>query len=330
VQASNFDHVEWRIQEMSLNTHIWESRLLSLAHEALPATVLTAPKTTFDASLIIRAYAYCKSLTTKHSRSFYLASAFLPEEKRQAVRALYAFCRISDDLVDEATGNAHEALVAWRKRILSARPAHDDLVALAWADAQARYLIPSRYAEQLIEGVERDLHQTRYQTFSELTTYAYGVASTVGLMSMHIIGFSGPEAIPYAVKLGVALQMTNILRDVGEDWEAGRVYLPAEELAAFGLSEADLAAGQVDDRWRAFMHFQIARNRQLYAEAWPGIALLKPDGRFAIAAAARLYQAILADIEAHNYDVFNRRAHLSTWDKLKMLPQIWWQSRKVT
>jgi 15-cis-phytoene synthase len=315
---------------MSLNTHTWESRLLTLAYEALPTATPTSPETTFDKSMRIRAYAYCKALTAKHSRSFYLASFFLPEEKRQAVWALYAFCRISDDIVDEATSDSYKALAAWRRRILSAKAARNDLVALAWVDTKARYQIPHRYAEQLIEGVGRDFHQTRYETFSDLATYAYGVASTVGLMTMHIIGFAGPGAIAYAVKLGVALQMTNILRDVGEDWRAGRLYLPAEELAAFGLSEADMAAGQVDNRWRAFMRLQITRNRQLYAEAWPGINLLDPDGRLAIAVAARLYEAILADIELHDYDVFNRRAHLGTWDKLKMLPQIWWQSRQVS
>jgi phytoene synthase len=296
----------------------------------MPAIGPTSPKPTFDMSLTTRAYAYCKALTAKHSRSFYLASSFLPEEKRQAVWALYAFCRISDDIVDEATGDAHEALAAWRRRIWSAKQTRDDLVALAWTDTQARYHIPHRYTEQLIEGIGRDLHQTRYETFSDLATYAYSVASTVGLMSMHIIGFAGPEAIPYAIKLGVALQMTNILRDVGEDWRAGRIYLPAEELAAFGLSEADLAARQVDDRWRAFMRFQLARNRQLYAEAWPGIALLAPDGRLAITAAARLYEAILAAIEAHDYDVFHRRAHVTAWGKLKMLPHIWQQSRQLS
>jgi phytoene synthase len=146
---------------------------------------------------------------------------------------------------------------------------------------------------------------------------------------MHIIGFAGSAAIPYAIKLGVALQLTNILRDVGEDWQAGRVYLPQEELAAFALTEADLAAGQVDARWRAFMQFQIERNRRLYAEAWPGIALLNRDGRFAIAAAAGLYQAILDDIEAHDYDVFNRRAQVSKWGKLSRLPGLWWQSRDL-
>ena len=228
------------------------------------------------------------------------------------------------------TGHAEESLISWRQRILAApKPIEDNLVAVAWADTQLRYRIPHRYTEQLIDGIERDLRQTRYATFTDLATYAYGVASTVGLMSMHITGFSGPEAIPYAVKLGVALQMTNILRDIDEDWRAGRIYLPAEELEAFGLSEADLAERQVDDRWRAFMRFQIERNRQLYREAWPGIAMLDPDGRFAIAAAAQLYQAILEDIEVNDYDIFNCRAYVSTWGKLRMLPGIWWQSKQL-
>jgi len=159
-----------------------------------------------------------------------------------------------------------------------------------------------------------------------LTEYAYGVASTVGLMSMRIVGYRSAAAIPYAIKLGVALQLTNILRDVGEDWRAGRVYLPVEELAAFSLAEADLSRGQVDDRWRAFMRFQIERNRRLYAEAWPGIELLNKDGRFAIAAAGELYRRILDDIEAHDYDVFTRRAHVSTLRKLLGLLNLWWSS----
>jgi len=129
--------------------------------------------------------------------------------------------------------------------------------------------------------------------------------------------------------LGVALQVTNILRDIQEDWEAGRLYLPAEELARFGLSEADIAAGVVDDRWRAFMNFQITRTRDLYREAYSGIALLDATGRFAIAACADLYRAILKDIEKHDHDVFSRRAHVSALGKLSMLPGIYTRSRRV-
>ncbi len=308
--------------------HAWERNLLDLAAEALvhePA----AHDAHFDGDLLANAYAYCDSITAVHSRSFHLASGLLPVSKRQAARALYAFCRVSDDIVDRVADDRPERLDAWRRRATAAHPPADDLVAVAWADARLRYAIPMRYAEQLIDGVARDFRQTRYETFEELTAYCYGVASTVGLMSMHIIGFSGAEALPYAIKLGVALQLTNILRDVGDDWRAGRVYLPQEELAQFGLNEADLAAGVVDDRWRQFMAFQIERNRRLYAESMPGIALLNQEGRFAIGAAADLYRGILTEIERADYDVFNRRAFVNTGRKLRMLPGIWWRSRRA-
>lgn len=311
--------------------YAWELPLLSRAQEVYREAYhsLAAPdgQPAGDGQLRRAAYEHCARLTAVHSRSFHMASALLPPAKRRAARALYAFCRVSDDIVDESREQAAPKLAAWRARVLAPSPAADDLVALAWGDARARYGVPQEYAEQLLDGVGRDLQQQRYETFAELATYCYGVASTVGLMSMHIVGFTGPEAIPYAVKLGVALQLTNILRDVGEDWRAGRLYLPREELAAFGLTEDDLAAGRVDDRWRSFMRFQIRRTRRLYAEAWPGIGLLHADGRLAIAVAAGVYRAILDDIEAHDYDVFRRRAHVTTWGKLRLLPGLWWRSR---
>jgi phytoene synthase len=314
---------------MSLYSHPWERSLLSLAHEAGHSLIPPLAEASRNSTLLKQAYAHCEGITASHSRSFYLASGLLPADKRRAARALYAFCRTSDDIVDHSSGGVEATLSSWRQRVSLSDPPKDDLIAVAWADTRWRYRIPHPYAEQLIDGVARDLQQSRYTTFEELATYAYGVASTVGLMSMHIIGFAGPAAIPYAIKLGVALQMTNILRDVGEDWQADRVYLPQEELAAFELTEADLAAGRVDRRWRAFMQFQIERNRRLYAEAWPGIALLNADGRFAIAAAAGLYRAILDDIEAHDYDVFRRRAHVGGWEKLRRLPGIWWKSLRI-
>jgi 15-cis-phytoene synthase len=304
----------------------WERTLLLLAHEGLAGAVYPLPTRVEDPALLARAYDFCDSLTAHHSRTFYLATRFLPPSKRKAVRALYAFCRISDDLVDCPQDGGDAAWDAWRQQALSAATPGWDLVAVAWADARLRYRIPLRYAEQLLDGIGRDRCQTRYRTFDELAAYAYSVASTVGLMSMHIIGFAGKEAISYAVKLGVALQISNILRDVGEDWRAGRVYLPQEELAAFGLDDSDLGRGCLDHRWRDFMRFQIRRNRLLYAEAVPGIRLLHRDGRFAVAAAADLYGAILTDIEAHGYDVFQRRAHLSAAEKLLRLPAILFRS----
>lgn len=314
---------------MQAQIHPWEATLLTLAHEARTSTQ-TVHDTTFDQDLLQSAYAYCDSVTAEHSKSFYISSALLPAPKRAAVRALYAFCRVTDDIVDRSAEPQSTQLEAWRRKISSNTPPIDDLVAVAWADARRNYRVPWRFAEQLIDGVARDLSQKHYQSFEELAAYSYGVASTVGLMSMHIIGYAGSHAIPYAIKLGVALQVTNILRDVAEDWENGRVYLPADDLARFELSQSDLAGGRVTERWRQFMRYQIERNRRLYREAWPGIALLDRDGRFAIAAAADLYQGILDEIEANDYDVFSQRACLSKWQKLRRLPGIWWSAKRGT
>lgn len=309
----------------------WEYRLLSWAHEASTSPAIDS-QITSEADILNDAYDYCARVTRTNSRTFYMASGWLSEDKRRAVHALYAFCRSTDDLIDETRGlaEAEKVFANWRTRLSHPHPAAHDPVPLAWADAQTRYRIPGGYADQLIAGVTRDVTQKRYHSFAELTEYCYGVASTVGLMSMHIIGFKSQEALPYAVKLGIALQLTNILRDIGEDWQSGRLYLPLDELAHFGLREADVAAARVDDRWRDFMRFQIDRVRRLYAEAKPGIAFLNADGRFAITAAAELYRAILEDIEAHDYDVFHRRAHVGLWGKLSRLPGIWWNSTNST
>jgi phytoene synthase len=146
-------------------------------------------------------------------------------------------------------------------------------------------------------------------------------------MAMHIIGYSDRAAIRYAVKLGVALQLTNILRDIGEDSRRGRIYLPQEDLTRFGYSPDELRRGVINERLRALLDFEIGRANELYAEARAGIRLLSPDGRMAIAAAAELYRGILSKIQANGYDVFQRRAHLSTREKLARLPGLWWQYR---
>ena len=313
---------------MQIQQHTWEQELLSLAYETAEcASNYYLPYLSGDTRQVQQAYAHCSDLTAHHSRSFYIASSLLPADKRRAVRALYAFCRVTDDIVDDNPETAVPELAKWRKTIFANESVSHDLVATAWADARTRYKIPRRYAEQLVDGVARDLEQTRYETFADLATYSYGVASTVGLMSMHVIGYHGPQAIPYAIKLGLALQMTNILRDVAEDWERGRVYLPQDELRSFGLTEEAIANGVVTEEWRQFMRFQIERNRQLYNEAWAGIGMLNRSGRFSISAAAGLYRAILEDIEAHDYDVFSRRSHIGGWGKIRRLPMLWWQSR---
>jgi len=313
---------------MTIYAQNWEHTLLALAVEPLLEKVAHHAQLTLN-PLLDQAYEHCKQITRHYSRTFYMASRLLPKEKQRAVHALYAMCRITDDIVDRAeTADPQATLDDWYQRLSHQKATIHHPVILAWADAKARFSIPQSYVRQLVDGVAQDMHQTRYQTFDDLAKYSYGVASTVGLMAMHITGYTGTDAIPYAVKLGVALQVTNILRDIGEDWRNGRVYLPQEDLHAFGLSDDSLHSGQVTDNWRDFMRFQIDRNRELYAESLPGIGYLNPDGRFAIAAAAELYQAILTDIEANDYDVFTRRARVSTSGKLAQLPSIWWRSRR--
>src|SRR5688500_2665704 len=225
----------------------WESTLYSLAHEATHPAVPRTPVQISDAGVLDQAYARCEAIIAEHGKTFNMASSLLPRPKRRAIRALYAFCRVADNIVDYSDDflDVREAkLAAWRYRSVTASPPHDDLVALAWAETRLLYNIPYRYCEQLIDGVASDLHQHRYESFDELTTYAYSVASTVGLMMLRIIGtapgFTEEDAVPYAIKMGLALQITNILRDVGEDRRAGRVYLPSNELQAWGLCDKDL------------------------------------------------------------------------------------------
>lgn len=308
----------------------WENQLLDLAgHISLPHSPQLLSYLAEEAALH-SAYREAEKITSAHSKSFYLASALLTHEKRTAVRALYAFCRTVDDIVDESAAQDRlTRLGYWRDVVQRGSSPDANLVALAWADTLTRYHIPRHYALQLIDGVARDLSQSRYQTFNDLATYCYGVASTVGLMSMHIVGFKSHEAVPYAIKLGVALQMTNILRDVGADFRNGRIYLPLEELTAYGIREEDIAAGVVTDNWRKFMQYQIERTRHLYKESWVGIKMLEREGQLAIGAASTLYENILEDIEEHDYNVFTRRASLSAWEKIASIPKIWIKVNKV-
>jgi len=304
----------------------WEARLLDLARQAEGQGDWLEAYTGDRASLE-RSYRLCAQLTREHSRTFSLAAALLPAQERRAIHALYAFCRLTDDSVDRAPSGDGARLAAWAEEALSSAPGAHTPELLAWQDTVARYHIPRRYAEQLVAAVAQDLVVRRYESFAQLAEYCYGVASTVGLMAMTIVGYSSARATEPAIKLGVALQLTNILRDVGEDWRAGRLYLPLAELALFGVTEADIergvAGGPITPQWRACMRFQIARARRLYAEGLPGVRWLRQEARFAVRAAGELYQAILAEIERNDYDVFTRRAHVSSLGKLRRVPGIW-------
>ncbi len=269
---------------------------------------------------VANAYATCRAITRQHSKSFFLATRLLPAKKRLAMEALYAFCRTSDDLVDTNTDGG-AALADWIAQITHPAPSNGQPVLVAWADTCERYQLPCDLANELLAGVAMDLSVQRYETFAELWVYCYRVASVVGLLSMRIIGHDlGAEA--YAIRLGIALQLTNILRDIGEDAQRGRIYLPLEDLRRFGLHENDILNGVIDDRFRALMRYEINRAEQLYAASWPGILLLNRDGQMAVAAAALLYRGILRKIAENNFDVFTRRAHLSMTEKLMMLPRI--------
>ncbi len=269
---------------------------------------------------VASAYAICRAITRQHSKSFFLATRLLPAPKRLALEALYAFCRTSDDLVD-TNANGGAALAQWVAQINHPAPLSSQPVLVAWTDTCQRYRLPCDLANELLAGVAMDLSVPRYETFAELWVYCYRVASVVGLLSMRIIGHER-AAEAYAIRLGIALQLTNILRDIGEDAGRGRIYLPLEDLRRFGLSETDILNGVCDDRFRALMQYQIDRAEQLYIASWPGVLLLDRDGQLAVATAALLYRGILQKIIANDFDVFTRRAHLTMTEKLIMLPRI--------
>jgi phytoene synthase len=304
-----------------------DEQLAQLLHLSdLPASSNTDEIPPPPTRTLAEAYAICDQIIRRHSKSFFFSTQFLPPGQRRAVRALYAFCRTTDDTVDMAESDPARALAEWIR--IARRPRFDTShpVLLAWADTCQRYNLSPSLIDELLAGVAMDLTISRYATFADLWLYCYRVASVVGLLVIGITG-AAPGAQPYAIKLGVALQLTNILRDIGEDADRQRVYLPEDELARFGLTADDILARVYDERFIALMKFQVARAHQLYDESWPGIALLPPEVRLAVAAAARVYRGILDKIEQNRYDSYTRRAYLPLREKIARLPRIWWDMR---
>jgi len=288
-----------------------------LGHSTLPAA---APAAASELSLD-GCYELCGEIARVHSKSFSLSLQFLPREKRRAVRAVYAFCRTADDIVDRDTVPAERlsAIDAWEGELLAAYAGRAKVpILVAFADAAARFDVPLRAALDLLRGARLDVTVNRYATYDDLRGYCYLVASTVGVLVTPILGALDEEALGHAIALGHAMQLTNILRDVGEDARMNRIYLPADEMARFGYSEADLFACRVDERFAALMRFQIDRARELYRDAEPGIARLEPESRYAVRLALRLYRGILDAIEANHYDVFTRRAYVPLRTKVLM------------
>jgi phytoene synthase len=274
---------------------------------------------------LARSYAYCERLARREAGNFYAAFRVLPGPQRLAMCALYAFLRVADDLSDgpgEAAAK-RAPLAAWRAGLHRAlRGDYHHPLHPALHHAVRTHAIPPRYLEAVLDGVEMDLAPVAYATFQELRLYCYRVASAVGLACIHVWGFSDERAVVHAESAGLAFQLTNILRDLGEDAARGRVYLPREELARFGYDAESLRRGDRNDRFRALMRFQVDRARSCYDAAWPLGPLLPPAGRAVFLAMARTYRALLDAIEHRDYDVFSARVSVSRWRKLLLALQV--------
>lgn len=280
-----------------------------------------------DSDLLAASRAACRHMTRHHAKTFYFASHVLPPQKRADAYAVYAFCRYVDDEVDLAPDEAARALaIARLKSALNVYYAADVPVvgresepawSRAFLETIRRRAIPKSYFEELIAGVEMDLGRVRIKTWPELDRYCYHVASVVGLIMVHVLTEPAPELLRPARDLGTAMQLTNILRDIGEDWQRDRVYLPADELARYQLTEQDIAAQRTDEIFRAMMRSQIDRARDYYRAAEPGILALPTDGsRYCARLMSTVYGAILDEIERADYQVYHRRVRVSLPRKL--------------
>jgi phytoene synthase len=272
------------------------------------------------------AYAHCREINRHYGKTYFFSTCFFPERLRPAVHALYAWVRYPDEWVDNPQGLGPDALRdrlrQWRDATADAvKTGHADHPVLhAWADAARRHEVPVAYMGDFIGAMEMDLTRSTYATFEDLRRYTWGSASVVGLMMCHLIGAKDPAAVPHAADLGLAMQLTNFLRDVGEDWrERGRIYLPLEDLDRFGVREADIAEGRLSDGFCDLVRFEAERTRALYAEADKGFAFIPADARLPVRLARVLYARILDKIEQNGCDVFSRRARVPTWEKLAVL-----------
>ncbi len=283
---------------------------------------------------LVEGWAECWDILREHGKTFHLMARVLGPERGNAIAALSGFARVADDLVDEPAPGDTAATIRAKldgmreelRRAVAGESRSPRFAALG--ETVRRYGIPLEPFDDLVLGVEMDIAPTRYATFADLERYSYRVAGTIGLMITPVAGYrDGTRALEHAKTLGTAMQLTNILRDVGEDLRRGRVYLPEEDLRRFGLSEDDLRARRVDARFRSLMEFEIDRARRLYDEGLALIPLLTSGrGRAAFEFAVEAYSGILGKIRAANYDVFSRRAHLSLAEKLALIPGSAWHA----
>lgn len=268
------------------------------------------PHLTLDES-----YAFCRDIARHRARNFYYSFILLSNEQKNAMCAMYAFMRFCDDLSDEE-GATLAAIDRWRTELDDALQGRfsSHPVWPAFHDAVGKYNIPHRYFHEMISGVSSDLQPRIIETFPQLYQYCYQVASVVGLTTIHIFGFDSPEALPLAEKCGVAFQLTNILRDVREDAENGRVYIPAEDLRRF-----DANLQQRDVNFVRLMGFEAERARDYYKQSQPLIDLIHKRSRPSLWALIQIYRRLLDRIEHSNFDVLQRRISLPAWEKLSIV-----------
>jgi phytoene synthase len=264
-------------------------------------------------------YAECKRLNSLHGKTYYLATLLLPASKRPFVHALYGFARYADEIVDDLASTLTaqekaEVLRNWSSEVLLGLKTGEssDLVGRALIDTVQRFAIPHQHFVDFLHSMEMDLTVTEYQTFDDLYEYVYGSAAVIGLQMVPILGGDTVNSLEAAKNLGVAFQLANFIRDVGEDLDRGRVYLPLQELAEHGVTRQMLEARKLTPEIVSALKFQIARVRQLQKAAEPGIALLDKTSQPCIRAASELYCGIVDEVEKISYDIFNKRAKTST------------------
>ena len=281
-------------------------------------------------------YKECKRLNSLHGKTYYLATLLLPKAKRPHVHALYGFARYADEIVDDLSSTLSpqeksDALQRWSEQLLQdiTNGRSHDHIGRALVDTVQRFDIPIAYFEAFLHSMAMDLSVREYETYEDLMEYVYGSAAVIGLQMVHVLGTmegKKAEALVPAEKLGIAFQLANFIRDVGEDLERGRVYLPMSELKASGVNREMLEKRVLTPQIIEALTFQINRVRSLQSEADAGIALLSPDARPCIRAASELYCGIVDEVEKIDYDVFKQRAKTSTMRRLSVALPAWIQA----
>ena len=275
---------------------------------------------------LVAAYEHCRKVAAHYGKTYYFSTGYFPADVRPAVYALYAWVRYPDEWVDNpgtmTVSEQADKLRQWHDATADAikTGSSDHPVLAAWADSARRHEVPAQLMRDFLGAMEMDLTTSRYATFADLERYTYGSASVVGLIMCRLVGCDDPAAVSHASALGLGMQLTNFLRDVGEDYRGrGRIYLPQDSMAGFGVTDDDIRRGIVTENFVQLMQHEIARTREIYAHADAGIHYLPRYAQLPVRLARILYSRILDKIEQNGYDVFTRRARVPTWEKLVTL-----------